>query len=174
MKQLIQKMLKIHFAVPVTAIAWIISSAAYSAAANPPVAWSYKSISSITMASSDGDADTCPAGDVPVEITGGGNDNYGAYGLSEDLCLDPITAVFSGTYTIQHGSGNAFSGKFNGQFVPSGQILEVHATWRVIKGSGIFLNAIGAGTGKGGATIVNGAPGPGSLFLDGSLILPNY
>ena len=95
------------------------------------------------------------------------------YSLSEDLCLDPITAVFSGTCTIQHGSGNAFSGVFNGQFVPSGQILEVHATWRAKKGSGIFSNAIGAGTGKGVATIVNGAPGPGSPFLDGNLILPN-
>lgn len=160
--------------VSLVAIVVAIGFANRSHAANPPVALSYKSITSVAIAGPDGDTDSCPAGQVPVETSGTGNDTFGGYTLSEDLCLIPQTAVFSGTFKIQHGNGNSFSGKFNGQFIPSGQILEVHATWRVTSGTGIFLNAGGAGTGKGVATLGPAGPGPGGLLLDGSLILPNY
>jgi len=85
--------------------------------------------------------------------------------------------VFAGRFTISHGNGNSYSGDFNGTFFPSGQIFEVHATWRITEGSRAFSQISGAGTAKGVANVVNNAfgptPGPGSIVLDGSIILDN-
>ena len=85
----------------------------------------------------------------------------GPYSLSEQLCADPFTGVFSGRFEIRHtekASQGSYSGPFNGTFFPSGEVIEVHATWRITKSEGVFNGMIGAGTAKGVATIVDGNP----------------
>ncbi len=86
--------------------------------------------------------------------------------------LRQATGQFCGEFKIAHSATDTYFGVFNGTFVPSGQILEVHATWRITRGTGQFSGMAGAGTGKGTASVVNGSPGPGSLLLDGSVLMP--
>jgi hypothetical protein len=155
-----------------TAIVVVALTATYSEAANPPLASSYKSVS--TVAVSPDPSHTCPSGWVPLKASGNGNDQFDSFTLSEHFCFNPANLVFAGSFTVLHASGDAFSGRFNGQFVPNGQVLEAHAAWRVINGNGRFLHATGAGTGKGVGTVINGAPGPATIFLDGSMFLPSY
>jgi len=161
-----------HLAVVCSAVA-ILSVPLLASSQRPPLALSYKSATTVIPGPADA-GDTCSSGFIPIDTTGSGIDSFGSFELKEDVCVDPTNAVFKGTFKISHEEGNAFSGVFNGQFIPSGQILEVHATWRVTNGSGPFLGASGAGEGHGVASVINGAPGPGMIFLDGSLILPNY
>ena len=96
----------------------------------------------------------------------------GHYALTEQLCADPVTGAFTGSFEIKHPRDCSYSGEFNGTFFPSGEVLEVHATWRITHGTGAFSNMIGAGTAKGVATVVNGGPGPGTIVLDGSIQIP--
>lgn len=136
-----------------------------------PLAVSYKSNLSITALFPG--SRICPSGWIAVGDSGNGIDSFGtALTLTEQLCANPATGEFSGDFEVAYGSSDSFSGKFNGTFVPSGEILEVHATWRITHGKGKFLGMNGAGTGKGTASVVNGGPGPGSLLLDGSLLIP--
>jgi hypothetical protein len=133
-----------------------------------PLASSYKSI--INIRNLFPGNKTCPADWVAVGDSGDGNDSFGTtLTLTEQFCANPKTGQFSGDFTIAHSSSDAFFGVFNGTFVPSGKILEVHATWRITGGQGQFSGMRGAGTGKGTASVVNGAPGPGTVLLDGSV-----
>lgn len=136
-----------------------------------PLASSYKSVANITSVGLGTNA--CPDSQVPLAVSGNGLDLFGKYLLTEEVCADPATGVFRGHFDIQHPGDGSYSGRFNGTFVPSGQMFEVHATWRITHGTGSFSNAAGAGTAKGIATVVNGGPGPGAIFLDGSILLPN-
>lgn len=137
--------------------------------AQAPVANSYKStanITSVSLATND-----CPPGRIPFFVAGNGVDYAGSYSLTEQLCVNPSTFVFSGRFEMRHtekGFQGTYSGPFNGTFFPSGEVMEIHATWRITKGDGAFTNMIGAGTAKGVASIVDGGPGPGTLVLDGS------
>jgi hypothetical protein len=138
-----------------------------------PLASSYKSIISIKTLFPG--SKTCPSGWVAVGDSGDGTDSFGTtLTLSEQLCANPATGQFFGEFKIAHSSTDAYFGVFNGTFVPSGQILEVHATWRINRGTGQFSGMTGAGTAKGTASVVNGGPGPGpgSLLLDGSVLMP--
>jgi hypothetical protein len=143
-----------------------------SIAANAaPLASSYKSIVNIKTLFHG--SKTCPSGWIAVGDSGDGIDSFGTtLTLGEQLCANPATGQFFGEFKIAHSSTDAYFGVFNGTFVPSGQILEVHATWRINRGTGQFSGLTGAGTGKGTASIVNGGPGPGSLLLDGSVLVP--
>ena len=141
-----------------------------SGAVAAPLATSYKSTASITSLGLGTNA--CPTGEVPVAVTGNGTDPFGDYTLTEQICASPVTGGFAGRFKIVHPGAGSYSGTFNGTFFPSGQILEVHATWRITKGTSAFSHVVGAGTGKGVATVVNGGPGPGTLLLDGSILVP--
>lgn len=146
-----------------------ISTTAFAGPTPPPVATSYKAAANITSLGQG--TNECSGDRVPVSVSGYGVDFDGAYTLTEQLCADPYTGVFSGRFEIRHtneGFVGTYSGPFNGTFFPSGQVLEVHATWRITKGEGVFKNMIGAGTAKGVATMVDGGPGPGTIVLDGS------
>jgi hypothetical protein len=133
-----------------------------------PLASSYKSIINIRNLSKG--TRTCPAGWSAVADSGDGSDSFGTtLSLNEQLCANPATGEFFGNFTITHTASDAYFGVFNGTFVPSGNILEVHATWRITGGKGQFSGIHGAGTGKGTATVINGGPGPGSVLLDGSV-----
>lgn len=86
--------------------------------------------------------------------------------------LDQLAALIDAGFLVRtasrvRGCGHLF-GNFNGTFIPSGEILEAHATWRINGGKGQFAQLTGAGTGKGVGTIVNGGPGPATILLDGS------
>jgi hypothetical protein len=107
-----------------------------------------------------------------VSVSGNGIDHLGKYTLTEQMCADPLTGTFSGHFAVRHGGEDSYSGPFNGTFFPSGEVLEVHATWRITEGDGAFDGAVGAGTAKGVATVVNGGPGPGTIVLDGSILVP--
>ena len=148
------------------ALSIVISSSAFAA----PLAASYKSTASITSLGPG--TNVCPANRIPVAVSGNGTDPFGDYALTEQFCADPVTGTFAGRFTIAHSGGDSYSGKFNGTFFPSGEVLEVHATWRITEGNCAFLNIAGAGTAKGVASVVNGGPGPGNIVLDGSIILP--
>jgi len=146
-----------------------ISTTALVAQTPPPVAASYKATANI-ISLGQGTND-CAAGWLPISVSGNGEDFDGPYILTEQLCVNPVNplaVVFSGYFEIRHQGEGSYSGPFNGTFVPSGQILEVHATWRITNGDGHFSNLIGAGTAKGVAKIVNNGPGPGTIVLDGS------
>ena len=142
---------------------------ASSGAIAAPLAASYKTTASITSVGPGNN--NCPAGRVPVAVSGTGTDPFGDYTLAEQLCANPLTGQFGGQFKIVHSAMGAYSGGFNGTFFPSGQILEIHATWRITSGTGPFSGLTGAGTGKGVASVVNGGPGPGSLVLDGSIFV---
>ena len=145
------------------------SSAASWAGEDARLASSYKSIINIRNLF-PGDK-TCPSGWVPVGDSGDGMDPFGAdITLTEQLCANPSTGAFFGDFTIKHSTVDTYGGVFNGTFVPSGEMLEVHATWRITRGTGRFSDISGGGTGKGIGTVVDGHPGPGSVLLDGSLI----
>lgn len=144
-----------------------VSSGVFAA----PLASSYKSVANITSLG-PGTKD-CPDGQIPVGVSGNGMDLFGEYVIREEVCADPVTGAFAGRFDIRHSGDASYSGRFNGTFVPSGEMLEVHATWRIIHGSGAFSNVVGAGTAKGLATVVNGGPGPGTIVLDGSILVPN-
>ncbi len=146
-----------------------ISTTALIAQTLPPVATSYKATANITSLGRG--TNDCPGDKIPVAVSGSGLDFAGPYALTEQLCADPLTGAFSGHFEIRHTGGGSYSGPFNGTFFPSGQVLEVHATWRITKGDGVFTNMIGAGTAKGVAMIsVNGEPVPGTIVLDGSVL----
>lgn len=134
-----------------------------------PIAASFKSIANITSVGPG--TNTCPAGLVPIAVSGSGTDTFGAFTITEQICSNPTTGEFSGQFNVAHSSVDSFFGHFNGAFVPSGQGLEAHAFWRISGGKGQFSGANGAGTAKGVGSIVNGAPGPGSVLLDGSLLI---
>jgi hypothetical protein len=142
-----------------------------SGALAPPVATSYKSTASVTSLSFG--TNTCPTGQFPIAVSGTGTDLFGDYTLTEQMCADPVSGGFAGTFKIAHAGAGSLIGKFNGTFFPSGQIFEVHATWTITSGTGEFSHAVGAGTGKGVAMAVNGGPGPGNLLLDGSIVVPS-
>lgn len=144
-----------------------ISSCAFAG----PLAASYKSTASITSLGPG--TNVCPVNQVPVAVSGNGTDPFGDYILTEQFCADPVTGVFAGWFKIEHPGEGSYSGKFNGTFFPSGEVLEVHATWRITNGTNAFLHAVGAGTAKGIATVENGSPGPGNIVLDGSIVLPD-
>ena len=146
-----------------------ISTSAVAAPTPPLVATSYKATANITSLGQG--TNKCSDDRIPVSVSGNGVDFDGQYALTEQLCVDPYTGVFSGRFEIRHtneGFVGTYSGPFNGTFFPSGQVLEVHATWRITKGDGVFAGMIGAGTAKGVATMVDGGPGPGTIVLDGS------
>ena len=134
------------------------------------MATSYKSTATITSLGPG--TDVCSTGLFPVAVSGNGIDLFGKYILTEQMCADPVTGAFAGRFKILHTGAGSYSGDFNDTFFPSGQILEVHATWRITDATGAFSHAAGAGTGKGVATVVNGGPGPGTLLLDGSILVP--
>lgn len=148
------------------ALSIVISNSAFAA----PLAASYKSTASITSLGPG--TNVCSANRVPVAVSGNGTDPFGDYVLTEQVCTDPVTGTFTGRFTIAHFGGDSYSGKFNGTFFPSGEVLEVHATWRITEGTHAFLHIVGAGTAKGVSRVVNGGPGPGNIVLDGSIILP--
>jgi hypothetical protein len=109
---------------PLVSLVSIAVSLGVPLAANstrPPLALSYKSATTVVTGPADAE-DKCPAEFVPIDTTGNGLDSFGPYTLSEDVCVDPANAVFKGKCKILHDDGNAFSGVFNGQFIPSGQI----------------------------------------------------
>jgi hypothetical protein len=134
-----------------------------------PIASSYKSTASITSLGPG--TSVCPAGQIPVAVSGNGVDYLGKYTLTEQMCADPLTRTFSGRFEVRHGKEDCYSGPFNGTFFPSGEVMEVHAAWRIAEGDGAFAGAVGAGTAKGVATVVNGGPGPGEIVLDGSILI---
>lgn len=145
----------------------LMSSGAFAA----PLAASYKSTASITSLGPGTNA--CRhANQVPVSVSGNGTDPFGDYTLTEEICADPSTGAFVGRFKFTHPGGDSYSGRFNGTFFPSGEVLEVHATWRITEGTQAFSHIIGAGTAKGIASVVNGGPGPGNIVLDGSIVLP--
>jgi hypothetical protein len=155
---------------PVSVLIALFVVVASTIALAAPLATSYKSTANITslgLGTSD-----CATGQIPIAVSGTGTDLFGAYTLSEQLCADPLSGAFAGTFKIIHSGSNSLAGKFNGTFFPSGEIFEVHATWTITKGTGVFSHMVGAGTGKGVATAFNGAPGPGTLLLDGSIVVP--
>ena len=133
-----------------------------------PIASSYKSTASITSLGPG--TSECSAGQVSVAISGNGIDYLGNYTLTEQMCADPLSGTFSGRFEVRHEGEDSYSGPFNGTFFPSGEVMEVHATWRITAGHGAFAGALGAGTAKGVATVVNGGPGPGTIVLDGSIL----
>jgi len=140
-----------------------------------PLATSYKASANITSLGHG--TNKCSDDRFPVSVSGNGVDFDGPYVLKEELCADPLTGVFSGRFEIRHtneGFVGTYSGPFNGTFFPSGQVLEVHATWRVTKGDGVFAGMIGAGTAKGVAIVANGGPGPGTIVLDGSTQIEDH
>lgn len=137
----------------------------------PPLASSYKAIANITSLGPG--TNHCPHEQVAVGIAGNGMDLFGPYTFTEEMCADPDTGVFAGRFDIEHSGDGSYAGPFNGTFFPSGAMLEVHATWRITHGSGEFSKAMGAGTAKGVATVVDGGPGPGTIVLDGSIVVPN-
>jgi hypothetical protein len=152
--------------IPLVVSILMISTAAFAA----PVATSYKATANITSVGPG--TNDCPPGQIPAAVSGKGVDFDGTYTLTEQLCANPLTGVFSGHFQIEHTGEGSYSGPFNGTFFPSGQVLEVHATWRITQGDGVFSNMVGAGTAKGVATIVNDLPGPGAIVLDGSILVP--
>ena len=137
-----------------------------------PLASSYKSIANIT--SLEPGNQECPTGQFPVRISGSGMDLFGDYVITEEMCADPVTGAFAGRFEIRHSGDGSYCGKFNGTFLPSGQMLEVHAAWRITDGTGAFSDAVGAGTAKGVATVANGGPGPGTIVLDGSILVASH
>jgi hypothetical protein len=143
----------------------LVSIAANSA----PLASSYKSILNINSLFKG--TKTCPTNWIPIGDSGDGIDSFGTkLTLSEQFCANPSTGQFFGQFKIAHSSKDVYFGDFSGTFVPSGEIFDVHATWRITGGKGQFANLHGAGTGKGTASVVNGGPGPGSVLLDGSVL----
>ena len=134
-----------------------------------PLAASYKSTASITSVGPG--TNVCPANQFAVAVSGNGTDPFGDYILAEQLCVDPVTGVFAGRFTFEHSGQGFYSGSFNGTFFPSGEVFEVHATWRITKGTNMFFHAVGAGTAKGIASVENGGPGPGNIVLDGSIVI---
>lgn len=140
-----------------------------SAALAAPLASSYKAIANITTLGPG--TNSCPEGQIPVATSGNGMDLFGKFTLTEELCANPVTGAFNGQFEFRHDGNGSYCGNFSGTFVPSGQMLEVHATWRITHGTGAFEHAFGAGTAKGIATVVNGGPGPGTIVLDGSILI---
>src|SRR5258708_10687888 len=139
----------------------VLTSLLLSIGANAaPLAGSYKSI--INIKTLFPGSKTCPSGWIAVGDSGDGTDSFGTtLTLSEQLCANPATGQFFGEFKIAHSSTDAYFGVFNGTFVPSGQTLEVHATWRMNRGTGHFSGLTAAATGKGTALIVNGGPRAG-------------
>jgi hypothetical protein len=143
-----------------------ISTTAFAA---PPVATSYKATANITSLGPG--THECSDDRIPVSVPGNEVDFDGPYILTKQLCVNPVNplaVVFSGHFEIRHPGEGSYSGLFNDTFFPSGQVLEVHATWRITKSDGVFANIIGAGTAKGVATMAHGQAGPGTIVLDGS------
>lgn len=142
----------------------LVSGSAFAA----PLATSYKSTANITAVGPG--THVCPGNEIPLSVSGNGRDPFGEYILAEQVCADPRTGVFAGQFQFTHSGQGSYSGKFNGVFFPSGEVFEVHATWRITEGSDTFLHMVGAGTAKGLAAIENDAPGRGAIVLDGSIL----
>ena len=160
-----------------TAIGKMLSFSAFTAflavsasAESLPAATSYKAILNVQDLF-HGNKE-CPSGWIPLADSGQGIDSLaGSFSFTEQFCVDPATGVFRGDFVISHGS-DEYGGPFNGTFVPSAGAFEVHATWRITRGSGTFSGIRGAGTGKGVASDNGGVPGVGAVLLDGAVHLP--
>jgi hypothetical protein len=140
---------------------------ASTAATAAPVAASFKSVLNVTSVI-PGSAN-CGTGSMSLSVSGSGLDTFGPFTFTESVCARSATFQFTGSFRVVHSSADVFFGNFNGTFIPSGEILEVHSTWRISGGKGQFAQLTGAGTGKGLGTVVNGGPGPAKIFLDGSI-----
>lgn len=136
-----------------------------------PLASSYKSIANITSVGLGTYA--CPDSQVPLTVSGNGLDLFGKYLITEEVCAGPATGVFSGHFDIQYPGDGSYSRRFNGTFVDSGRNvrgscdLENRSRYQLVLKRGRCRGCQGI------ATVVNGGPGPGAIFLDGSILLPN-
>jgi hypothetical protein len=116
---------------------------------------------------------SCPSGWAAVGDPGDGIDSFGAsVAVTEQLCADPESGRFLGGFRFLTAQAMRTSESSTATFVPSGEILEVHATWRITRSKGVFAVMSVAGTGKGTSSVVNGGPGPGTVLLDGCLVTP--
>ena len=185
MKELVRKMFKIHLAVPAATIAWIISTVPIETTRVSPRTRFLKyslllailSIScwaqgnegnqhtdtfkidlaliSLPATSNEG----CPANTVRFDVTGSGSaTNLGPTSVSEFVCLDTASLLFTAQFTLTAENGDKVYGIASGFGVPtSATTFDVRGTWNFKAGTGRFKGMRGNGTSLGHVNLVTGA-----------------
>lgn len=101
----------------------------------------------------------CPANTVRFDITGSGpSTTLGATSVSEFVCLDTATLLFTAQFTLTAESGDKVFGTASGYGVPtSATTFDVRGTWNFKGGTGRFVKIRGNGTALGHVNLVTGA-----------------
>ena len=110
---------------------------------------------SLPAASSGG----CPDNTLRFDVTGNGSStNLGATSVSEFVCLDTSSLLFTAQFTLTAENGDKVFGTASGYGVPtSATTFDVHGTWTFNGGTGRFRCIKGIGTALGHVNMVTGA-----------------
>jgi hypothetical protein len=101
----------------------------------------------------------CPANTVRFDVTGSGSaTNLGSTSVSEFVCLDTASLLFTAQFTLTAENGDKVFGIASGFGVPtSATTFDVRGTWNFTAGTGRFKGMRGNGTSLGHVNLVTGA-----------------
>jgi hypothetical protein len=103
--------------------------------------------------------DGCPVSTVRLDVTGSGSaTNLGPTSVSEFVCLDTTSLLFTAQFTLAAENGDKVFGTASGFGVPtSATTFDIRGTWNFKGGTGRFKKIRGNGTALGHVNLVTGA-----------------
>lgn len=101
----------------------------------------------------------CPTNTARFDVTGSGSaTNLGATSVSEFVCLDEGTLLFTAQFTLTAENGDRVFGAASGFGVPtSATTFDIRGTWNFKDGTGRFKRIRGNGAALGHVNLVTGA-----------------
>lgn len=101
----------------------------------------------------------CPTNTARFDVTGSGSaTNLGATSVSEFVCLDEGTLLFTAQFTLTAENGDRVFGTASGFGVPtSATTFDIRGTWNFKDGTGRFKRIRGNGAALGHVNLVTGA-----------------
>lgn len=101
----------------------------------------------------------CPTNTARFDVTGSGSaTNLGATSVSEFVCLDEATLLFTAQFTLTAENGDRVFGTASGFGVPtSATTFDIRGTWNFKDGTGRFKRIRGNGAALGHVNLVTGA-----------------
>lgn len=101
----------------------------------------------------------CPTNTARLDVTGSGSaTGLGATSVSEFVCLDEASLLFTAQFTLTAENGDRVFGTASGFGVPtSATTFDVRGTWNFKDGTGRFERIRGNGTALGHVNLVTGA-----------------
>lgn len=101
----------------------------------------------------------CPANTIRFDVTGSGPATHlGITSVSEYVCLDPVSLLFTAQFTLTAQNGDTIFATASGYGVPtSATTFDVRGTWNFKSGTGRYKRIRGNGTSLGHVNLVTGA-----------------